>query len=416
MNHIFKKTAIALAITGSFSAANAAEVDTKGGIKVKSDDGQFVGELGGRMHLDAYLFQNDDSTFAPDNDNDIFFRRLRLNAKGTMYGVWEGMIQVDFRNDNAQAGSDRVDTRLRDAYISYSGFEFGKIAAGHMKIPMGLEELTSSNYLLFVERPAPLNLVTAGAYRQGVQITGQTGNFSWQTMGYDANNRIASGTAATGDTGAGLGLAGRLTWSPIKDKTQVLHLGVSAARELDVQGLNDQSSNYELAVADTVTAVDFLAPATDDDELTKTALEAAYVSGPLTLISEYFNASVESETSEVTGESITGDPEFGGYYVAASYFLTGESRPYRASNGTFDRIKPIDKAGAWEVLARFSSTKGEVETRDDREIENIALGVNYYFNPQVRWMLNLISSDIYLGGATEDFNQKALVTRIQFDF
>lgn len=416
MNTIFKKTAIALAITGSFGAVSAAEVDTKGGIKVKSDDGQFVGEFGGRMHLDGYVFQDDDVAGAPDNDNDIFFRRLRLNAKGTMYGVWEGMIQADFRNDNAQAGSDRVDTRLRDAYIAYSGFEFGKIAAGHMKIPMGLEELTSSNYLMFIERPAPLNLVSAGAYRQGVQITGQTGNFSWQTMGYDANNRIASETAATGDTGAGLGLAGRLTWSPIKDKTQVLHLGASVAKELDVQGLNDQSSNYEMGIADTVRVVDFLAPAGDDDELFKTGLEAAYVAGPLTLISEYFNSSVESENSDVTGESITGDPEYGGYYIAASYFVTGESRPYRASNGTFDRIKPIDKAGAWEVLARFSSTEGEVDTRDKTEVENIAVGVNYYFNPQVRWMFNLISSDIDLGGTTEDFNQKALATRIQFDF
>lgn len=405
MNSIFKKTAIAAAFAGSFGAVNAAEVDTKGGIKVKSDDGQFVGEFGGRMHMDAYLFENDDNAAASDNDNDIFFRRLRLNAKGTMYGVWEGMIQIDFRNDNTQGSSDRVDTRLRDAYLAYSGFEFGKIAVGHLKIPMGLEELTSSNYLLFIERPAPLNLVTAGAYRQGVQVTGQTGNISWQTMGYDANNRVAAGA---NDTGAGLGLAGRVTWSPIKDKTQVLHLGLSAAKELDVQGLNDQSSNYEMAVADTVTPVDFLAPAVDDDELVKTGLEAAYVAGPLTLISEYFNSSVDSETA--------GDPDFGGYYIAASYFLTGESRPYRASNGTFDRIRPIDKAGAWEVLARFSSTEGEVETRDKREIENIVLGVNYYFNPQVRWMLNLISSDIKLDNTTDDITQKALVTRIQFDF
>lgn len=407
MNSLFKKTALALATAATFGAgyALAAEVDTKGGIKVKSDDGQFVGELGGRMHLDAVFFENDDEAAAPDNDNDVYFRRLRMQAKGTMYGVWEGMIQVDFRNDNAQSGSDRVDTRIRDAYLAYSGFQFGKVAVGHMKIPQGLEELTSSNSLMFIERPAPLNAVVAGAYRQGMQVTGQTGNFSWQTMAYDANNRVA--TEGATDTGAGLGLAGRVTWTPIKDKTKLLHLGLSAAKELDVQGLNDQTSNYELNNANTVVLADFLAPAVDEDEIVKTGFETAFISGPLTLVAEYFDADVDSQTS--------GDPNFGGYYVAASYFLTGESRPYRASNGTFDRLKPNDKKGAWEIAARYSDTDSEVDTRADRNIETTTVGVNYYFNPQVRAMLNLVSSDIDLGTGS-DFTQKALVSRIQFDF
>jgi phosphate-selective porin OprO/OprP len=407
MNSIFKKTALALATAATFGAGPvlAAEVDTKGGIKVKSDDGQFVGELGGRMHLDAVFFENDDEPTAPDNDNDVYFRRLRLQAKGTMYGVWEGMIQVDFRNDGAQGGSDRVDTRLRDAYLAYSGFQFGKVSVGHMKIPQGLEELTSSNSLMFIERPAPLNAVTAGAYRQGLQVTGQTGNFSWQTMAYDANNRVAADGAA--DTGAGFGLAGRATWTPIKDKTKLLHLGVSMAKELDVQGLNDPTSNYELNNANTVVLANFDAAAQDDDELVKTGFEAAFVTGPLTLVAEYFDADLDSEAA--------GDPNYGGYYVAASYFLTGESRPYRASNGIFDRLKPNDKKGAWEIAARHSKTTGEVTDQTDREIETTTLGVNYYFNPQVRAMVNLVSADIDLGTGT-DFTQKALVSRIQFDF
>jgi len=32
---------------------------------------------------------------------------------------------------------------------------------------------------------------------------------------------------------------------------------------------------------------------------------------------------------------------FGGGYVSASYFLTGESRPYDRSAGLFGRLKPL---------------------------------------------------------------------------
>ena len=124
MNALFKRTAIALAaIAGGLTAASvhAADVDTKGGIKVKSDDGQFVGELGGRMHLDAVFFQDDDDPAAPDNDNDVYFRRLRMQAKGTMYGVWEGMIQVDFRNGgNGDAGHLRALAHNVGAHLARS--------------------------------------------------------------------------------------------------------------------------------------------------------------------------------------------------------------------------------------------------------------------------------------------------------
>jgi phosphate-selective porin OprO/OprP len=238
-----------------------------------------------------------------------------------------------------------------------------------------------------------------------VKLEGQRGNMSWQAMGYAANNRTtATGTA---ESGAGLGIGGRVTWTPIKDKTQLLHLGLSAAKELDAQDFNDRSSNYEMGLADTVTVADFLGRAVDDDELMKYGVEAAYTNGPLTLMAEYLNADLDSSTA--------GDPSYGGYYVAASYFITGEQRPYKASTGVFDRIKPNDKKGAWEVLARYSETTGEVETLADREISNITLGTTYYFNPQVRFMVNLIKSDIDLGTGTE-FDQKALAMRAQFDF
>ncbi|HXG29527.1 MAG TPA: porin [Nevskiales bacterium] len=412
MNGLFRKTALALAAAGCFGtgAANAAEVDTKGGIKVKSDDGQFVGEFNGRMHYDIYGFSNDGNI---RNDNGDDFRRLRLSGKGTMYGVYEGKIEIDFRTNRANGESSNV--VMRDVWLSYSGFELGKLTAGHQKVPMGLDELTSSNYIWFIERAAPVSLITDGAHRRGLQFSGQRGNWTYAVMGYDSNNRNAADTdsGATERNGsAGFGYGGRLTWTPLKDKAQVLHLGLSAAKE-EAENLSDRTTRYEANLADSVLVADFLAAPDDGDDLTKYGIEAAYVSGPFSMQAEYLNAKVSSDAA--------GDPEFGGYYVAASYFLTGESRPYRASNGTFDRIKPNGKNGAWEVLARYSTVDGEVDTRDDNEISNITLGLNYYINPQIRLMANIMQADVDANGAgaaaaRREGEPRTLAFRAQFDF
>ena len=37
------------------------------------------------------------------------------------------------------------------------------------------------------------------------------------------------------------------------------------------------------------------------------------------------------------------DPDFSSWYVFGSGFLTGEHRPYKASSGTFSRVKPARK-------------------------------------------------------------------------
>ena len=71
------------------------------------------------------------------------------------------------------------------------------------------------------------------------------------------------------------------------------------------------------------------------------------VIGPFSLQSEFIYSTLDTE--------FMGDADLYGWYVFASYFLTGESRPYKTSNGTFDRIRPnqnfLDDGGmgAWKL-------------------------------------------------------------------
>lgn len=406
MNSLFKKTALALATATIFGAgpALAAEVDTKGGIKVKSDDGSFVGELKGRMHADAYFFSDDGDI---NNENGTDFRRLRLTAESTIDAVWKGKIEIDFRT-NRGAGGDAANTVLRDAYFTRVGFGPGNLTVGQLKTPMGLEELTSSNYITFIERAMPVSAV-APAHRRGIDYSGSFSNFSYRVMGYNTANR-ADGAGNRSD---GLGLGTRWTWTPIKDKTQVMHLGLSLAQEQNIDGLGDQSTRYEANLADPVVFADFdnAVGGSEDNDISRSGLEFAYTTGPLSVQAEYLKADVSSDAA--------GDPEWDGAYMQASYFLTGESRPYKGSNGTFERIKPNAKKGAWEVAARYSKLEGENgEPGYSAEIKNATLGLNYYFNPQVRFMLNYIKSEVDAGtlAAPIKGDPNAIAFRIQYDF
>jgi phosphate-selective porin OprO and OprP len=412
MNNLFKKTAIALAIASGFgtSAVMADEASTKGGIKVKSDDGQFVGQIGGRMHLDVNEFSNDGTT---SNESGTDFRRLRLEAKGTMFGVWEGKIQMDFGTGRSSGISSS--TTVKDAYLAYTGWGPGTTYFGQTKVPMGLDELTSSNSITFMERAMVMDAV-APNHRRGVQYAGSTGNSSYQAMVYAGDDRLNNDAAtATVDTSASAGLAGRWTFTPIKDKTQVLHLGISGAKEEGGEAFNDVSTRYEARLAEPVKVLDVPGATNainDADGITRLGLEAAYVTGPFSVQAEYLKASVDS--------ALAGDPEVSGHYVALSYFLTGETRPYKASAGVFDRVKPEAKSGAWEATLRHSSLKGESDlvTVLTGEVDNITAGLTYYANPQVRFMFNLSQADLddTAAGAAVNGSPRTIAARAQFDF
>jgi phosphate-selective porin OprO/OprP len=84
--------------------------------------------------------------------------------------------------------------------------------------------------------------------------------------------------------------------------------------------------------------------------------EGAVVYGPFSAQSEYILALPQNVR---TDEPDLDDPTFWAWYIFASYFLTGEHRPYE--EGVFGRVKPKRNLnlktggfGALEVAARFS--------------------------------------------------------------
>ena len=112
------------------------------------------------------------------------------------------------------------------------------------------------------------------------------------------------------------------------------------------------------------------------------------VFGPLTVAGEYGRLWVDRP-----GLS---DPSFDGFYVYATWFLTGETRPFR--NGNFDRVKPRksfgrDGAGAFELALRYDRldlSDTPVLARAGNRSESLTFGLNWYLNPYAKMLFNWV--------------------------
>ena len=113
--------------------------------------------------------------------------------------------------------------------------------------------------------------------------------------------------------------------------------------------------------------------------------------------------------------SDTCDIEMDGFYVQAAYTLTGETRGYKAGSGAFAAIKPKNEGGAWEVVARYEDAEVEIPGRSlSADLERMVLGVNWYVNKNVKFMLNYVDSEIDgCSGAPKEYTSDGGETTVQ---
>ena len=84
------------------------------------------------------------------------------------------------------------------------------------------------------------------------------------------------------------------------------------------------------------------------------------------------------------------DPDFAGYYVQASYFLTGEMRGYNKASGCFTRREARRRTrsakegghGAWELGLRYSAIDLVDDGIDEGELTDVTAGAELVPQPQ----------------------------------
>jgi phosphate-selective porin OprO/OprP len=330
---------------------------TDDGFKIETDDHWI--KLGGTLMWDIDS-ASDVFRDAEDNDDDwqthTELRRARLNIKAKIVHNWKAKFQFDFTEDDA---SDRV----KDAYVAYSGWQVMDILIGQDKEPFGFEAMTSSKNLSFIERSMVSDSFGPGR-NIGISLNGDTDKLIWQMGVYQAQDREDDD-----DTYA---VTGRLAVMPWKTDAGFFHLGMSGSyRDFDGEEFEIKES-AEIHTADNIVYSDEI----DTDHLLLYGMETAFCVGSFSIQGEYMMVDVKA----VEGDD---DATFDGYYLAASWFLTGETRPFK--NGAWGRVKPEAAYGAWELVTRYSCLDA-AENGQGTSADTYTLGLNWHINSNVRLM------------------------------
>ena len=326
-------------------------------------------DIRGRLHLDYAAHSSDDIELG----DGFFNRRARIGVNGDLTEDWDGRLEVDF----AGGGVSPVDFRLRGAYGP------GRVIIGQTKVPQGLNNLTSSNNITFIERASPQNAFTDG-HRMGLGYAASLDNLHYEVKAF---GRAVSDDKRGDGQDDPFGVGGRFVFNPIHNERNMVHLGAWASNESFDEpadlGFSERPEARPAEARLIGTGVG------DVDAVTKVGLEAAYQAGPLSIEGEYINVGFDRDEGD--------EPDFDGYHIQASYILTGESRDY--GGGSFGGITPSGGNGAWEVAGRFSSVDLDDNGFRGGTQENVTLGVNYYASSNLRFMANAIFVDVEDSGA-----------------
>ena len=174
---------------------------------------------------------------------------------------------------------------------------------------------------------------------------------------------------------------GRLTWAPWRseDESNLVHLGLGYRHSNAKEGfryLTEPEFNQAPLYVDTGFGTETgMLPA---DDLQTWNAEIAWRRGPVWLASEYTRSDVDNPA--------LGNPSFDGYWLAASWILTGEMRAYNKKSGTFGGV-PVSRGvyqngkGAWELSARWSSIDLEDGAVRGGEMDVASLGLTWWATP-----------------------------------
>lgn len=373
------------------------------GLRLQSSDGQIHLQIGGRVHLD---FAGVDAESAVDKEIDgvksgTGFRRSRVYFSGRLYEHGLFRIEYDFLGGN---------TNMRDAHIGVMNVPYlGTIRAGRMLEYYSIEALSGNSFHQFMERGLSAAFNEYWNNGIGIQNSVLDGRGSWAV---GASKRTDAFGAS--DTNSQHNVSARITAAPVYDNDGAtwFHLGLGAIQR------KPDNDEYRIRSRPESSVAPIFVDTGDvpSDRVNLVGLELAAAHGPASIQSEWHQSRVNLIEADEFPHS--GHARLSGYYVYASYFLTGEHRTYNPHTGTFGRVSPRSNfrgegsgLGAWEIGIRHS----ELDLNDDPiaggQLRNLTVGVNWYLNPNMRVMANYVHADLNDVGKAD-----ILQARVQFDF
>lgn len=344
--------------------------------------------------------QRSDAASARDLVDGVYLRRARLGGEGSIGDNIAYRVMLELGANNTKG-----EPTVAEAWVSYNRLGPYVLQAGAFPQPANMEDATSSDSSLFLERATAADLARGlGAGDGRIGITLRRSDPRWMAAVSLTGPQIDRAE----DYSPRAAIVGRVSRTVSWAYAISAHLGVNGAYVLTpakeqqtgaVSGFPVRFKNTPEVDVDGTTLID------TGDIFAKHAnvvgLEFAAQRRNLYLQAEAFHFRGERETPPGLG-----DAHFNGLYVQGSWILTGENRRFDQSRGAFwfpKANKPLGGGGwgAWEVAARYSrmdlnDREGALgEPPPDEGVRGgdqsiWAAALLWYPRPRVRLMLNYL--------------------------
>ena len=364
--------------------------------------------------IDADFVHFNERAGGYDFNSGTGFRRARLGVEGTAFKNFAWRLEVDFAG-NVVA--------IQDAFLQYTGFKLLTVTLGQFKAPFGLESNNSDNYNSFVERGMFTNAFgNAGAERRlGLSVAIIKDNYTFTAGAFGDNDSVGRSTTASVRSESE-GFNARATWEPVNEPGKIVHVGASTFWRTSLKSGDTQNAlrltDRPNVRVDNGNIIDTgVIPNVDD--MVYVGAEGTAVFGPFSVTGEY---------GHLHASRSAGLPSFNshGFYVYGSWFVTGETRPFKAGN--FDRIRPNSNfsdahgTGAVELLLRYDELDvGDtpVLARVGNDAHSYTAAANWYLTPNFKLQFNYIrfyGSNTPLDPIGARTKGDALATRLHIDW
>ena len=399
-------------------------VDKNGALSLSSSNGDSTIAVNGRIQLDSRHFSDrnlrNDAT--PDG---LDVRRAYLGVNGKIAKYYDYKVVANFANSDNPSGNGSTDKsfQLDEAYFGINFWKEASFRFGQQKMPFSLEEQTSSRFTDFQERSMLNKYVPAKEI--GAQIHGTFSNGIFYGAAISTGEGLSKIEGNTADGSDVIGRIGINLAEAMGNKDNVYHFAIAGSS--GKQGNSSMSAAYnpEDKGASFLSSTTLAANGARD----RLGLEGAIAIGPVKVQAEYIENKYNNLRTAISGGKAVGeDADVDGYYVSASWLITGEKYADAYKTGKFDRINPkkdfnpedLSKGmGAWEIGARYSDvdasgfgiTSGSAFTKANA----YTVGLKWIPSPYVRVLLNYVDTEGQQASGTKQ-DQQAVTVRTQLDF
>jgi phosphate-selective porin OprO/OprP len=342
-----------------------------------------------RVQIDGAVFFGKKNYMDPIG-NGVNNRRSRLAIKAQITKDWYGEIDTDLSSGAFE---------LKEAVIRYTGLEGIDINIGNFKEDFSMEQTTSSRYIPFIERSMAVNAFSPSRHL-GADIRYDSKKWFHASAGifFQTIDNLETATFVEDNNkdfgrNQGVSYTGKMYFTPLYNyKDMGLHLATGASYrtpKTDVATSEFGGVRYSTRNSTSINRKKYLdtdvIPNVDHTLLYNFEL-AGYYKG-LRLQGEYIGNNVYIE-KDAPANVNKDTKKFGGWYAMAGYLLFGGHQRYNSNEGEFTQPGRGRKWGDVELLLRYDYLNLNSRNIYGGSGENYTVGLNYYINKSVKFILN----------------------------